>query len=246
MEFSVHPVQWTDEKVKNFWNFYNNYPPIEDVWFSKEVGREVIHFAKKYVRVKGKVLDYGVGKGHLAAYLMEDREVNLYACDFSDETVKNNNNQFQQLANFEGCSLVKGFPTDYPENLFDVVFLVEAIEHLTDDYLLPTLSEIRRMLKPGGSVVITTPNDENLERQHVVCPDCGCVFHRVQHVRSFNSDQLSSLMNSFRFDQLFCGGLNFSDLGNRRTLKSVRNLLRTIIGSDYKHPHLAYIGKKTN
>jgi SAM-dependent methyltransferase len=244
MEFLIHHVEWTDEKVKNFWNFYNNYPPMEDLWFSKEVGREVIRFVSKYVGVKGNILDYGIGKGHLAAYLMEDKQAELYACDFSGETVKNINNQFQHLKNFHGCSLVTGFPSGYSDNQFDKVFLVEAIEHLTDDYLLPTLTEIWRILKPGGVIIITTPNDEKLDRQHVVCPDCGCVFHRVQHVRSFTADILSELMQEHQFAQVFCGALNFTDLGKRRFLKKIRNVVRAVIGSDYKAPHLTYIGKK--
>jgi SAM-dependent methyltransferase len=244
MAFQVHSVEWTDEKVGNFWNFYNNYPPMEDLWFSKEVGREVIRFAGKYVKIKGNILDYGIGKGHLAAYLMEDTQVELYACDFSGETIKNINNQFQNVKNFNGCSLVSGFPSGYSENQFDIVFLVEAIEHLTDDYLLPTLKEIRRILKPGGTIVVTTPNDEKLERQHVVCPDCGCVFHRVQHVRSFNPESLGELMIKHQFKKVFCGALNFTDLGKRRLLKKIRNVVRTVIGSDYKPPHLAYIGTK--
>lgn len=45
----------------------------------------------------------------------------------------------------------------YPDNSFDVVLFCEILEHLTED---PThvLSEIHRVLRPGGHVLITTPN----------------------------------------------------------------------------------------
>ncbi len=35
MEFNVHEIDWNDEKVKRFWDFYNNYTAFEDHWFSK-------------------------------------------------------------------------------------------------------------------------------------------------------------------------------------------------------------------
>lgn len=45
----------------------------------------------------------------------------------------------------------------YPDGSFDAVLLCEILEHLTAD---PTwvLSEIHRVLRPGGHVLITTPN----------------------------------------------------------------------------------------
>jgi SAM-dependent methyltransferase len=244
MEFSVHKTDWSEEKVKNFWNFHNNYPPFEDLWFSKQVGREIIRWTQKFVDIKGSVLDYGIGKGHLTGYLMEKKGIDIYGCDFSDDTVTNVNREFQSKEIFKGCSLVKGFPSSYREGQFDLVFLIEAIEHLTDDYLLPTLEEIKRVLKPGGTVVITTPNDENLDLQHTICPDCGCVFHRVQHVRSFNRQSLDQLMHTFNFETTFCGALDFADLKGKVLLKKLRNAVRSAIGSEYKAPHLAYIGKK--
>lgn len=244
MEFKVHPVEWNNEKVKNFWNFFNNYKPFEDLWFSKQVGREIITFASKFVKIKGEVLDYGAGKGHLAGYLMESPEVSLRVCDFSDDTIRNLEGRFHGQSNFKGASLVKGFPSGYPENEFDVVFLVEAIEHLTDEFLLPTLQEIHRILKPGGAVIVTTPNDENLPLQQVLCPDCGCVFHRVQHVRSFDSNVLGRLMDTWHFNKVFCDAIDFSDYGKRKIVRKIKNTLRKTAGVRYKAPHLVYIGNK--
>ncbi|MDT7889012.1 MAG: methyltransferase domain-containing protein [Desulfurococcales archaeon] len=47
-------------------------------------------------------------------------------------------------------------PLPFPNNYFDVVVMVEVVEHLYDpDY---AISEVRRVLKPGGFIVISTPN----------------------------------------------------------------------------------------
>ena len=48
---------------------------------------------------------------------------------------------------------------------FDIVLLCEVIEHLMDPH--KCLDEIRRVLKPGGLAIITTPNKDNLCRKMV-------------------------------------------------------------------------------
>jgi len=244
MEYQVHNVEWNDEKVKRFWDFHYNYEPFEPLWFTKAVGREIIKLLRKFVSLKGAVLDYGVGKGHLTNYLLEDKNLQVFTCDFSDETAKNTNQQFSDRPNFRGCTLVAGFPSPYSENQFDVVFLIEAIEHLTDNYLFPTLKEIHRILKPGGTLVITTPNNENLDLQNVVCPDCGCVFHRVQHVRSFDSRRMTQLMQEKNFNSVFCEAVDLTDYGKSLPIRLAKNMIRMTKGKNYSAPHLVYIGKK--
>jgi SAM-dependent methyltransferase len=44
----------------------------------------------------------------------------------------------------------------FPDDYFDVVTMWDVIEHLHDPF--ETLLEIRRILKPGGKLIISTPN----------------------------------------------------------------------------------------
>src|SRR5579862_1787495 len=53
-----------------------------------------------------------------------------------------------------GVDLLKGLP--YPAESFDVVLLVEVIEHLENHRA--AIGELARILKPGGILVLTTPN----------------------------------------------------------------------------------------
>lgn len=244
MEFKEHEIEWNDQKVKRFWDFYNNYQAFEDHWFSKTFGSAIIKFAGKYISWKGKVLDYGIGKGHLATHILANKSIELRAVDFSSETVTNINQQFGGAGNFKGCFLVQGFPSPFADNEFDIVMLIEAIEHLTDEYLLPTLKEAFRILKPGGKLIITTPNNEDLKSRNVICPDCGCVFHRVQHVRSFTANSLESLVNGFGFSTLFSGATNFHEYSKYALFHKSINFLKRNMGTAYVPPHLVYIGKK--
>lgn len=52
---------------------------------------------------------------------------------------------------------------DFPDAMFDVVFAGEVLEHIFA--VDPLLSEIHRVLKPGGCLVATTPNLAALGRR---------------------------------------------------------------------------------
>jgi len=50
----------------------------------------------------------------------------------------------------------------FGDGTFDVVLFCEVLEHLLEDPLFP-LREIQRVLKPGGTMILTTPNASRLE-----------------------------------------------------------------------------------
>lgn len=49
----------------------------------------------------------------------------------------------------------------YPDNTFDVVFCNHVLEHVTDD--IQCMSELCRVLTPGGLAIMQVPQDMNLE-----------------------------------------------------------------------------------
>ena len=53
-----------------------------------------------------------------------------------------------------GVDLLKGFP--YAAESFDIVLLVEVIEHLENHRV--AIGEVTRVLKPEGVLILTTPN----------------------------------------------------------------------------------------
>lgn len=67
-----------------------------------------------------------------------------------------------QLAGFEVFS---GFlhEANYPDKSFDVITLFEIVEHVGDPLVL--IAECRRILKPGGVLVINTPNADSWTAQ---------------------------------------------------------------------------------
>lgn len=59
----------------------------------------------------------------------------------------------------EGVDLTHGLP--YPDESFDLVVLTEVIEHLENHRA--ALGEVARVLRPGGHLILTTPNIMRLD-----------------------------------------------------------------------------------
>ncbi|HTY54948.1 MAG TPA: class I SAM-dependent methyltransferase [Candidatus Binataceae bacterium] len=59
----------------------------------------------------------------------------------------------------EGVDLTRALP--YPDQSFDLVVLTEVIEHLENHRA--AISELSRVLRPGGRLILTTPNIMRLD-----------------------------------------------------------------------------------
>ncbi|MFZ1527349.1 MAG: class I SAM-dependent methyltransferase [Ferruginibacter sp.] len=239
-----HNLEWTDEKVARFWNFRNSFKPYDSTWFTKQAGGALLNFINKKVSLKGKVLDYGTGKGFLVKRILDDfPDLFVYACDFTESLVTETNVQNKNHTKFKGCTYINSLPSVYLENFFDFVFLIETIEHLTDNYLNASLQEIKRILKPGGVVIISTPNEEVLENTYVHCADCGATFHHMQHIRSWSAQSLGAKMNEFSFSQLHNAGVNINWYGSKGIFHLLMDKTKSLF-TPHSPRNLIYIGKK--
>ena len=95
------------------------------------------------------VLDYGIGDGRLATEIAATR---LTGVDSSQVALD------RARARVPAAQLVlvePDAPLPFDDNSFDLVTCTETLEHIRDVQL--ALSEIRRVLKPGRPVAISTP-----------------------------------------------------------------------------------------
>lgn len=233
--FSPHRVEWNPEKTERFWSYIGS-KPVEDVgYWSRDYGGVLLSVLDRHrVKIGPEILDFGCGHGHLLQHLA-GRGLHGSGADFSPTNVAT----VAKLPNVRGAHLIKSLPSELPACHFDTVFFLEIIEHLLDDQLDATVRELHRVLRPGGNVIVTTPNSENLSHIETICPDCGCVFHPVQHVRSWSRDHLVRFMGSVGFEPKLARA-TFLQTSWSKTLAVT--LGARLLGR--KLPNLVYVGVK--
>lgn len=239
--FREHAIEWTDEKVSRLWDHYAHTSPYCDIYFSKLFGDSIIKKSGLPLQQGLKVLDFGCGPGFIWEHLQAlGAQWEYTGLDFSPDSVKKITQQANGHPRFAGAQHVTQLPTALPDAQFDAVLLFEVAEHLKDEYLDNTLEEVSRVLKQGGVLVITTPNEEDLNAATKFCPDCGAVFHEWQHVRNWSMDSLAARLQQHGFAMRKTYTLDFTAQG---LLKRAVHLGRKLLGRKV-NPHMIAIFQK--
>jgi 2-polyprenyl-3-methyl-5-hydroxy-6-metoxy-1,4-benzoquinol methylase len=200
---------WTDEATARLWDYYGELPSAEVPYFSRLLGDGVLNFAEHSGILQGEVLDYGSGPGYITHKLL-DRGLSVTALDFSLRSCIKLRETVNAFPNFKGVHHVQDLPAPLPDSAFDLIICSEVVEHLPDSWLTSTVTELHRLVKLGGHVLVTTPHREILRQAFVYCPFCDSEFHRWQHQRSFCEKSLAEVLTNKGFELLFCGGIHLN------------------------------------
>lgn len=110
-------------------------------------------FAERYTHGK-RVLDYGCGSGYGAARIARSA-AHVTAVDVAQDAVDYASSQYQ-ADNLEFKRIDPSAALPFADASFDTVLSFQVYEHVEDTERY--LSEIRRVLAPGGHLVLVTPN----------------------------------------------------------------------------------------
>lgn len=201
-------TDWTDEQIAAFWDWQSNYPARNQQYFTAVMAPGIVRFLSSRKLLRGNVLDYGCGAGHLLEALLQVPSLQCYGIDFSAASVLKTKERTAPYTRLQELFLADELPVALPGEHFDLITLVETIEHLRDDMLDNSFRELFRLLKPGGRVFITTPFNESLEEHLSYCPFCNSAFHHMQHLQRFTAESLSRLANRHGFQTDFCRNMD--------------------------------------
>ena len=188
-------------------------------------------FAKPLIQGK-KVLDVGCGLAYGTA-LMAGSAANITGIDYDKLTVEENRRNYSKILNLDFQHAVIP-PLPFEDQSYDIITAFQFIEHIHPRKEF--IRECLRVLKPGGTLLVTTPNiKKSLARNP---------FHIHEYTFDEMSKEVSSMTNSFELS-----GLNGNERVNKyyeENGKFVRMILRFDILKMHRWLPSAWLSKPYN
>lgn len=185
-------LRWTPELVERFWSGIAK-TRLAEYNFGRTGGKPFVLAIEHVLTKAGRILDFGAGEGEIVELLME-RGFQVAAYEPVAARREVFERKFLAHPNFLG---VMG-PQDH--QTYDVVLMIEVIEHILDESFDESLARVAALTRLGGHIVVSTPNNEDLELSMAYCPMSNMLFNRWQHVRSFTQDSLTALMARYGYE----------------------------------------------
>jgi SAM-dependent methyltransferase len=139
----------------------------------------------RFKRENQTILDVGCGTGMLVQQLQPYGKV--YGMDFSPRAVAYSRQR--QLS----CTLVgTADSVCFTPDTFDIVTMVEVLEHIEDD--MQALHDIRKLMRPGGVLVLTVPAFSFLWSRRDV---------HLHHKRRYTKKELNEKLTETGFRPLY-------------------------------------------
>ena len=162
----------------------------------------------KYVTRQDLILDVGCGYGRVLNELYELGYRNLIGIDFSRGMIERGRSQFPDLDLRE----MKDQKIELPDNSVDAVILFAVLTCIyKDEEQKNLISEIRRVLKPGGILYIGDyllgEDERNIKRYEQFAPVFGTygVFELPEGAicRHHSQEYIESLLNDYETLEFF-------------------------------------------
>jgi SAM-dependent methyltransferase len=189
------------DKIQDFYeNTYNAYHASFDSSNFKKYARNLV-LERLYPNTENqKLLDLGAGNGANSIFFL-NKGYMVYAIEWNTAGVNQLNNLGVRTLQHD----IENTPYQFTDNFFDEVFWGDNIEHLY--FPEEVAREIYRILKPGGRLVLSTPNHGwIINRLYYFLKGIPrrTEGHKLpiwkwQHIRFFNSQELNNFLRHCDF-----------------------------------------------
>lgn len=145
--------------------------------------------ANRIHNANGKLLNIGIGCGLLEKLIIDRKsKLSLFGIDISDEAIKR-----ARILSQGNYVLANALEIPFESVFFDIVTILDVLEHFRVKELTRVLDEIGRVLKKHGILVVSVPLNESKKDSKL-----------NRHYISFTKSSLIKLLedNGFRIEEV--------------------------------------------
>lgn len=168
------------EEDAQFFNYFDEPTSAATKEEIRRLNQTILHQIPNNSEI---ILDVGCGNGWLAKHCLP-KEKKVVSLDIS---IKNPTTVLKENPSESHAAVVAdAYHLPFKENAFDVIVASEIIEHVYDPKLF--IQRLLKVLKPGGTLIITTPYNEKIE--YFLCVHCNKPTPKNAHLHSFNEQNI--------------------------------------------------------
>lgn len=150
-----------DNNTPDLWNTrFSEFESLDKQdGMTKDRIKTIYHLIKNK---QGNLLDIGVGQGYLEELYANKSKLNIFAIDISDTVIKRLSKKYK--GQFKKQSV---YDMNFNNNYFDVIVILEVLEHIPPSKIFNVLKHINKLLKRGGLLIVSVPTNEGLENMSI-------------------------------------------------------------------------------
>jgi len=163
---------------------------------------ETWRIVQRLLPKKGKILEIGTLLGHIAMGL-KWKGYQVETVDIKEEADRYRSHLAKYGIPEYSCDLAsENLP--FPDSKFDLIVFTEVLEHINPLSLQHVVTEISRVLRTGGFLVLSTPNAFNLGARIRML--IGRKYLCLEHIREYSLQEVKAILEG---KNIFCqsGGL---------------------------------------
>jgi 2-polyprenyl-3-methyl-5-hydroxy-6-metoxy-1,4-benzoquinol methylase len=142
-----------------------------------------------------QILDLGCGQGHITEKIRQAvKGAEITGLDYSISAIEYATEHFPQI----DFAVADAYDNPYASGFFDVVVCNNLWEHVPDPLFL--LSTIKRIIKPGGYIIVSTPSRYRLGNMMRILRGKPVVFMSRRHVTEYTVGQVKEQLAYGGFD----------------------------------------------
>jgi SAM-dependent methyltransferase len=235
LELSQYPLKFPrNETIESIYTYLSSYQIKDQEFLSDELDNYLREDLKRFLytlslvpKEKGNLLEIGANPYFISMLLKKYRKYKLYYTNYFEGQKKKTGVQYKvnkkgdKMA-FRYCNVnIERNKLPFTKEFFDLIILGEVIEHFALDPLKSIL-EIKRVLKKGGTFILTTPNASR--KENVIKMIQGVNIYDLyssygihgRHNREYNKHELYKLLKhaGFKIDIMFSADVHKNYIRN--------------------------------